>query len=97
MREAARLVRDTNRLTNPEVATYALWRVGGAKEPCDTEHVAALCWKIAPSRFSWKHYPEFPDKEIIRFALADAKKKKCGELVDGSGGEGWLLTTNGIR
>ncbi len=97
MRETTRTVRDPTRLTNQEVATYALWRVGGAKEPRDTEHVAALCWKIAPTRFSWKHYPEFPDKETIRFALADAKKKKYGELVHGSGGDGWLLTTNGIR
>jgi hypothetical protein len=97
MSGAARPVRDPSRLTNPEVATYALWRVGGAKKPCETEDVAALCWKIAPSRFSWKRYPQFPDKETIRFALADAKKKKYGELVHGSGGEGWILTTNGIR
>jgi hypothetical protein len=97
MREAVPLVGDPNRLTNQEVATYALWCVGGAKEICDTEDVAVLCWEMAPSRFSWKRYSQFPDKDIIRFALADAKKKKYGELVQGSGADGWLLTTNGVR
>lgn len=97
MRETVRMVRDPNRLTNPDVATYALWRVGGARQPQDTERIAALCWEMAPSRFSWKHYPRFPDKDIIRCALSDAKKRKNGGLVQGTGEEGWLLTTNGIK
>ena len=97
MKTSIRIVRDPNRLANHEVATYALWCAGGINEPCDTEDVAALCWEIAPSRFSWKRYPQFPDKDIIRSALSDAKKKKYGELVQGKGEGGWLLTANGVR
>jgi hypothetical protein len=97
MTDAVRLVRDPSRLANHEVATYALWRAGGVTRAIDTEDVALLCWQMAPTRFSWKSYPQFPDKEIIRFALADAKKIKYGGLVQGSGAEGWLLTMNGVK
>jgi hypothetical protein len=40
---------------------------------------------MAPTRFSWKSYPQFPDKDIIRFALADAKKKSTEGLFKAVG------------
>jgi hypothetical protein len=52
---------------------------------------------LARSRFSWKKYPEFPDKGIVRFALEDAKKAKNGHLVDGTVDERWILTQRGIE
>jgi hypothetical protein len=51
---------------------------------------------MAPERFSWRRY-QHPDKDIVRVSLSDAKKKKYGELTRGSGDEGWMLTTNGVR
>lgn len=85
------------RAANFELAVYALWLIGGATGPVDTEDVAAQCWQLAPQRFSWKKFPEYPDKDIVRVALSDAKKKKNGALVRGDGSSGWLLTARGVE
>lgn len=87
----------STRLTNYQVAAFALWAAGGATRRVDTEDVAVVCWRYAPSRFSWKKYPDYPDKEVVRFALADAKKSKNGAIVAGDATEGWRLTPMGIR
>ena len=57
-------------------------------------------------------YAEYPDKDIVRVALTDARKQCYGALVDGRAGEkrglsaktgrvpsedGWLLTTAGVE
>jgi hypothetical protein len=59
---------------------------------------------LAADRFSWvlPEYKEFPDKEVVRSALADAEKPQHGRLVEGkyardTSKDGWLLTAAGIR
>ena len=85
------------RLSNWKIATLAAWHAGAATTRADTEDVADLCWKWAPSRFGWKKYPQYPDIRIVGEALRDAKKAKNGHLLDGDEREGgWLLTTGGI-
>lgn len=86
------------KLTNIDIAVYALYRLGGAERRVDTEEVAMECYRLAPDRFSWKLYPEHPDSEPGRSALFDARKPKKGGLVRGSKGKGmgWMLTPAGI-
>jgi len=86
------------KLTNIDIAVYALYRLGGGASRVDTEEVAMECYRLAPDRFSWKLYPEYPDSEPGRSALFDARKPKKGGLVRGSKGKGmgWMLTPAGI-
>ncbi len=84
-------------LTNIDVTLLALYRLGGAEQPIDTEDVAIACWEIVPERFSWKKYPQYPESEPARVALFDAAKPKYGKLVRGRNKRtGWMLTVNGI-
>ena len=92
---------------NRELAVYGLYIAGGSAERIHTEDVALKCWELFPDAFSWTKYPQYPDKDIVRVALTDARKQQYGSLVTGrvegkaSGGghnepEGWLLTENGL-
>jgi hypothetical protein len=74
----------------------ALWRLGGSTQRLDTEHIAVEAWRIAPQRFAWQNYPDYPNLDTARVALSDAKKAKYGSLVDGNNKSGWLLTSNGL-
>ena len=83
-------------LTRPEAVTISLYLLGGAEAARDTEDVAIRVAELAPGMFSWKHYPERIDKELVRVALSDARLKK--EWVIGSHNKGgWLLTTAGLE
>jgi len=86
------------KLTNIDIAVYALYRLGGAASRVHTEEVAMECYRLAPDRFSWELYPEYPDSEPGRSALFDARKPQSGALVTGSKGrgKGWMLTLAGI-
>lgn len=79
-----------------QVASMAVYLLGGAIRHVDTEDVAVKAFSLAPAMFGWQKYPQFPNLELVRVALSDAKKRKNGGLLSGSGREGWRLTTNGL-
>ena len=98
--------------TNREMVVYALYSLGGATKSFHTEDIAHKCFELWPSTFSWTKYTEYPDKDIVRVALTDARKEKYGFLVDGRAGQtrgqsnrtnrqrasdGWMLTDSGIH
>ena len=68
-------------LSNIDIALFSLYRLGGAEHSVHTEDIALECFRVAPSRFSWKKYPEYPESEPARSALFDARKEKAGRLV----------------
>lgn len=97
--------------TNREMVVYALYCLGGATKSLHTEDIALKCFELWPSAFSWTKHTQFPDKDIVRVALTDARKEKFGNLVDGRSGQtrgqsnvtkrrkvadGWFLTGSGI-
>jgi hypothetical protein len=84
----------TKSISQVEVVTLAVYRLGGAQRAVDTEDVAVEAHRIAPGRFSWKKHPEQINLELIRVFLSDAKKN---ELVIGSGRTGWRLTQRGLK
>jgi hypothetical protein len=84
----------TDSTSQAELVTVALYRLGGAKRAIDTEDVAVEAYRISPSRFSWKKYPNQINLELIRVFLSDAKKNA---LVIGSGRTGWRLTQRGLK
>lgn len=84
------------RLSNWQIATIALWALGGATTRTDTEDIAERCYKWAPERFGWKRHP-YPDIRVVGEALRDAKKRKNGTLMVGDEkAGGWLLTADGL-
>jgi hypothetical protein len=101
---------DDAKLNNSEVAVYALYLTGGASRHVHTEEVALKCFELAPDAFSWVRFPKYPDKDIARVALTDARKDSNGNLVMGRAGkgvrkarapqspavsDGWMLTDAG--
>jgi len=91
-------------ITNLDIAVYALAKLNGAEKKVKSEDIAAKCYELSPSRFSWRLalYREkgWPDKYIVKTALEDTKKEKNGGLVEGSysldlSKDGWQLTLAG--
>ena len=98
-------------LPNREIVVYVLGLLGGASQRVHTEDIAIKCHQLYPDAFSWTKYTNYPDKDIVRVALTDARKEKHGGLVDGRTGQnrglaaktrrspvadGWLLTQAGM-
>lgn len=70
------------------------------------------CFELFPSSFSWVKYPDYPDKDIVRLGLTDARKERYGARAEGRSGtgrglsaktsrepieDGWILTSRGIE
>ena len=89
-------VADITRLPNHLIAVCALYELGGDVSRQHSEDVAVRCFKVAPRRFGWKRYPEYPSEVTARVALGDAKKIKYGSLVSGSAKTNWILTRAGV-
>lgn len=99
---------DRQKLTNVDIAVFALYKLGGAYKKIHTEYVAWESYHLSPDRFSWD-LPEFkvkgfPDKDLVRVTLTNAAKTENGSLVSGRYGistsnkesDGWTLTPNGV-
>jgi len=92
-------------LSDKDIVVYALYVLGGWRKRIHTEDIALKCYQLAPSKFSWVKYPEYPDVAPARFALEAAKKQKNQALVKGESERkrtaqsigGWMLTTDGIQ
>ncbi len=97
---------------NRELVVYALYLLGGDSRRVHTEDVAVKCHELFPDSFSWTRYPQFPDKDVVRVALTDARKPKYGGVVEGRAGQrlgqsaktqrkpiedGWALTEAGAQ
>lgn len=75
----------------------AVYVLGGDNRSIDTEEVAVKAHDLAPGMFSWQKYPEQINLELVRVTLSDAKKPKYGSLLQGSGREGWRLSSKGLN
>ena len=91
---------------------YALYLLGGDLRRIHTEDIALKCFELFPHSFSWTKYKDYPDKDIVRVALTDARKEPFGPLLEGRSGQkaglagktnrppvedGWILTPRGIE
>lgn len=90
-------------LSGKDIAIYALYLLGGWQKRVHTENIALKCYELAPSKFSWVKYPQYPDLAPARFALEAVKKPEYGALVKGESERkrenigGWMLTDRGIQ
>jgi hypothetical protein len=94
--ESRSIARKTDLLSNHEIVTLAVYLLGGDGKEVGTEDVAMKANSLAPGRFTWRKYTDQIDLEIIRVFLSDAKKKKNGGYLTGTGTSGWLLTEAGL-
>ena len=84
-------------LANHEIVTLAVFLLGGASRPADTEDIAIKANDIAPGRFTWRKHKEQINLDAVRKRLWDAKSPKLGYLfLRGSESEGWSLTEAGL-
>lgn len=96
---------EMEKVSDKDIVLYALYLLGGWQERVHTEEVALKCYQLAPSKFSWVKYPEYPDPAPARFALETAKRPRYGALVKGESERkrtvksvgGWMLTAEGIK
>lgn len=84
------------KLTNIDIAIYALCLLGGTERKIDTEDVTLKCFQLAPERFSWRKRPDLPGGIPTLYALQDARRERNGSLVRGGVKGGWMLTPAGI-
>ena len=70
-------------LSDKDIVLYALYILGGWRKRIHTEDIALKCYELAPSKFSWVKYPQYPDIAPARFALEAAKRPENGALVKG--------------
>lgn len=83
---------------NRELVVYVLGELGGSFRPIHMEDIALKAHKLFPDAFSWTKYPKIPDKDIVRVALADARKQRYGALVNRKQvPDGWVLTASGRK
>ena len=86
----------TNNARQLDVVVLAVYLLGGDKKAIDTEDIAVKSHELSPGMFSWQKFPDQINLEIVRVQLSNAKKQQCGELISGSGREGWRLSSNGV-
>lgn len=60
------------------LVVLALHALGGE---ADVEHIAVKAHELFPQQFSWRSFPQFPDKDAVRVHLSEAKKQTAGKLV----------------
>ena len=97
---------------NRELVVYAVYLLGGDSERVYTEDIALKSFELSPASFSWVKHTQYPDKDIVRVALTDARKEQYGALVEGRTGQkrgltaktlrkpmddGWVLTSAGVQ
>ena len=94
------------RMSNVDIAVFALYQLGGVNRKVHLEEVACECHRLAPKRFGWElpKYKDFPDKKAAYYALKDAEKPKAGALVErigtrdkAKGGQKFWLTEQGVK
>ncbi|MDQ7842089.1 MAG: hypothetical protein RDU83_13875 [bacterium] len=88
-----------------------MYLLGGDTSRVHTEDITIKCFELFPASFSWVKHTKYPDKDIVRVALTDARKEQNGALVEGRAGQnrgltaktrrrpvddGWMLTSRGI-
>jgi hypothetical protein len=106
------IANETRTYPNRELVVYSLYLLGGDTKRIHTEDIALKCFELYPSSFSWVKYTTYPDKDIVRVALTDARKESYGARVEGRAGtkrglsaktnrepieDGWVLTSRGIE
>jgi len=94
---------DSSPPTNRDLVTYVLGLLGGEFNKRHTEDIAKRCFELFPRSFSWVKFTQFPDKDLVRVALYDARKPEFGSLVEGAysskdmAKDGWILTDEGTE
>ena len=83
-------------LTMWQIATLALFELGGARKRFDSEDIAIRCHKLSPGRFGWKKHRHLPNLGATAEALNDARRERHGALILGAPAEQWMLTPAGI-
>ena len=86
-----------NTTSKQEMVLSVLAELSAKVAGIDTETLAVECFERYPSRFSLTRFPDYPDIESVRDALADLEKAKRVLRVGGKKDRRFILTRNGVR
>jgi hypothetical protein len=67
---------DQQKWNKKEIVLWGLGMCGGVKGFVDTETVGVYLFESLPGLFGLKKHPQYPDIDVARVQLADAKKEK---------------------
>lgn len=84
-------------MSNVHLVTIAVGNLGGYEKRVDSEDIAIHVNELAPGKFTWRKYPEHIDIQVVNQALQDARRKRNGALVVGTGAKGWMLSKAGME
>lgn len=89
----------TEKVTQKDIAIYALYILGGWQKRVHTEDIALKCYELAPTIFSWIKYPNIPSDSATRYAFEKTKGLVKGESERKPSKSlgGRMLTANGIE
>lgn len=92
---------------NKDIVLFALYELGGAKEPIHTEDIAyqVFQYPTGRQRYRWERYQMYPDKGRIARELHRLKNWKGTSFVKGHVNigarkdrvDGWMLTSAGVE
>lgn len=90
-------------LNNEQVATLAIYVLGGASSRQDSEDIAIKCHELAPAKFGWEKHRDRPSLAVAKQALTDARRTSPDGirvpsntgLISGEPKKGWILTPDG--
>jgi len=83
-------------LTNSQIVSLAVYKLGGEIKAIDIEDIAMEAFKCFPERFSWRKYHDRIDLRAIQYALKDASFVDNGEpYLTGSVKHGYMVTPFG--
>lgn len=88
-----------------DIATYALYQLGGANSAVHIEEIAHECHELSASQFAWQlpKYKHFPDIKAVYYALdavsRGVKNKPLVRKIDdrSKGGQRYKLTQAGAQ
>ena len=83
-------------VTNIELLSIAIHRIGRGIDPVDIEDLAIKAFELAPERFCWRNHTEMIDLRTVHNALTDEKKAESA-LIAGDSRRGYRLTSAGAE
>lgn len=84
-------------IVNWEIFLWALYQIGGSSQYIDIEDISLECFRIAPTRFSWRTKKDIPDYKKCTKALQEVEAKHPGLMVKTSDSFARQLTAEGQK
>ena len=80
---------------NSDIMAISIWKAGGADRFIDVEDAYAVCWELAPQRFSWRTRRDLPALDMLSAVLRGLTSRT--DLLVRQGSHKVRLSSSGIE